>query len=63
MKDLEIEINKFKTFDYQKSINRIRNLRFADDTNMDEFVQIEEMLQSKELEYEYDKNFDIKIVN
>jgi len=56
------EINKFRTFRYDTGTNRIINMRFEEETDIDEFLDIQYILDKNNIEHKFDKNFDIKII-
>lgn len=55
-------MSHYSTFDYNATTKRIRNLRFGEDTNLEEFLDIQEQLDRNKVRYVFDKNFDIKII-
>lgn len=58
-----IEVLKgFETFVYDASLHRIVNQRFQEDTNIDEFLTIQNLLDNFRVRYKFDKNFDIQLV-
>ncbi len=61
--DVVDQIDKnFKTFRLDKQTNRIINLRFQEETNIDEFFDIRAILNQNNVRYRFDKNFDFQLV-
>lgn len=56
------KLNSFKTFKYDQESKRIINLKFKEDSNIDEFLNIQYILDSNKVRYKFDNNFDIQIV-
>jgi hypothetical protein len=56
------EINSFETFKFDNNTNRIINMRFQEETNIDEFLSIQHLLDTNKVMYKFDKNFDIQVV-
>lgn len=57
------EINNFQTFKFDNNTNRIINMRFQEDTNIDEFLSIQHILDMNKVVYRFDKNFDIQVIS
>ena len=57
------EINSFQTFKFDNNTNRIVNMRFQEETNIDEFLSIQYILDSHNVVYRFDKNFDIQVIS
>lgn len=57
------EINNFETFKFDNNTNRIVNMRFQEETDIDEFLSIQHLLDTNKVLYKFDKNFDIQVVN
>jgi len=57
------EINNFQTFRFDNNTNRIVNMRFQEETDVDEFLSIQYILDSHNILYRFDKNFDIEVIN
>jgi hypothetical protein len=57
------EINNFETFKYDNKTKRIVNQKFKEDTNIDEFLTIQHLLDNCRVRYRFDKNFDIQILS
>ena len=55
-------INSFSTFQFDKENNRIINLKSKEDTNIDEFLDIEFLLDNNFIKRRYETNFEIQIV-
>jgi len=56
------EINKFRTFKFDKKLNRVINLKNSDCTNIDEFMEIQNLLDNNRIIYSFEKNFEIQII-
>lgn len=56
------QLNEFKTFRYHGRLNSIVNLNFEENTNTEEFFDIRTLLNVNRVKYNFDKNFDIKIL-
>jgi hypothetical protein len=56
------EINKFSTFKFDKQTNRVVNLKSNDDTNIDEFLNIQFLLDTNRVKHNFEQNFEIQIV-
>lgn len=52
----------FKTFKYDENTRRVINLKFKEDTNIDEFLTIQHLLDNCRVKYKFDKNFDIQVL-
>ena len=61
-KNLINELNAFKTFRFDKDLKRIINMRFQDDTSIEEFLSIQNVLDNFKMRYRFDKNFDIQVL-
>lgn len=55
-------INDHKTFMFDKATNRVVNKRFQEETNIEEFLHIQHILDNNRITYRFDKNFDIQII-
>lgn len=53
---------RFKTFKIDTQTNRIVNMKFQEETNIDEFLDIQSILNNNNVRYKFDKNFDIQLV-
>jgi len=53
----------FDTFKYDQNTKRIVNMKFQDDTNVDEFLNIQNLLDNYRVRYRFDKNFDIQVLS
>lgn len=56
------EINNFLTFRFDLTTNRIVNMRFQEETDIDEFLSIQHILDANKVLYRFDKNFDIQVI-
>lgn len=57
------QLNSFKTFKYDENVNRIINMKFQQDTDVDEFLDIQYILDKNKVNYRFDKNFDIQVLS
>ncbi len=57
------EINNFTTFKFDENTNRDVNMRFQEETNIDEFLNIQNILDKDKVLYKFDKNFDIQVIS
>lgn len=57
------EINNFATFKFDNNTRRIVNMRFQEETNIDEFLSIQHLLDTNKVVYRFDKNFDIQLIS
>lgn len=55
-------ISKFKTFKFDRNTKRIVNTKFQKETNIDEFLDIQFILRKNNMQFRFDKNFDIQIL-
>jgi hypothetical protein len=55
-------INNHKTFKFDRESKRVVNTRFQEDTDIEEFLNIQHILDNNRIKYRFDKNFDIKIL-
>lgn len=57
------EIEKdYTTFKYNSQCNFIENLKFKDDTNIDELIGIRYLLDTNNINYKIYPTFDIRIL-
>jgi hypothetical protein len=56
------EINQFQTFKFDKQNNRVINLKSKEDTNIDEYLEIEFLLDNNYIRRTYKQNFEIQII-
>ena len=61
--DIIDKINSFQTFRFDSKTNRIVNMRFQEETDIDEFLSIQHILDSYHIPYRFDKNFDIEVIS
>lgn len=54
-------LNQFETFKYDQNTKRVINMKFQEDTNIDEFLSIQNILDNSKVRYRFDKNFDIQV--
>lgn len=53
----------FETFKYDQNTKRVINMKFKEDTNIDEFLTIQHLLDNSRVKYRFDKNFDIQVLS
>ena len=56
------EINKFSTYSFDENSKRIVNLKSNEDTDIDEFLGIQYLLDTNKVKYRFQSNFEIKII-
>lgn len=56
-------LNGFETFKYDQNTKRVVNQKFKEDTNIDEFLTIQHLLDNFRVRYRFDKNFDIQVLS
>ena len=56
------EINKFRTYKFDEKRNRVVNLKNSDCTNIDEFMEIQNLLDNNRIVHSFEKNFEIQII-
>jgi len=56
------EINRYSCFKFDEEKNRIVNLQSNDNTNIDEFLGIQFMLDRNKILHKFEKNFEIQII-
>jgi len=56
------EINRYSCFKFDLNKNRIINLQSNENTNIDEFLGIQFMLDSNRVLHTFERNFEIQIV-
>ena len=57
------KINKFGTFKFDKQKNKVVNLKSGEDTDIDEFLDIQNLLDNNRVVHKFEKNFEIQIIN
>ncbi len=57
------EINKFSTFQFDEKNNRVINLKSNEDTNIDEYLEIEFLLDNNRIHRKFEKNFELQIIS
>ena len=55
------ELNKYSSFIYNKDTNRITNLKSNTDANVDDFFEIQFLLDKNRIKYKFEQNFTIQI--
>jgi hypothetical protein len=56
------EINRYSCFQFDKNKNRVINLKSKENTNIDEFLGIQFMLDNNRVLHKFENNFEIQIV-
>lgn len=56
-------INDFVTFKFDYAKNRIVNLKVNRDIEIDEFLDIQYILDRNKIRYRFEKNFEIQILH
>ena len=56
------EINKYSSFRFDENCNRVINLKSKEDTNVDEFLNIQHMLDNNNILHKFENNFEIQIL-
>mgnify|MGYP005989095675 FL=1 len=56
------EINRYSCFQFDKNKNRVINLKSKENTNIDEFLGIQFMLDKNRVLHKFENNFEIQIV-
>jgi len=56
------EINRYSCFRFDVAKNRIINLKSNENTNIDEFLGIQFMLDKNRVLHKFEKNFEIQII-
>lgn len=56
------EINRYSCFQFDKIHNRIINLKSKENTNIDEFLGIQFMLDTNRVLHKFEQNFEIQII-
>jgi len=57
------EINKFVTFKFDHTKNRIINTKANRELEVDEFLDIQYILDCNNIRYKFEKEFEIQIFN
>ena len=56
------EINRYSCFQFDQNKNRIINLKTKEQTNIDEFLGIQFMLDNNRVLHTFENNFEIQII-
>jgi len=56
------EINRYSCFKFDHTKNKIVNLKSKENTNIDEFLGIQFMLDDNRILHKFENNFEIQIV-
>lgn len=57
------KINMFSSYKFDEQKNKVVNLKNSQDTNIDEFLDIQYILDCNRVRYFFEKNFEIKIIS
>lgn len=57
------EINRFSTFMFDIQKNKIINLKSQEETNIDEFLSIQNILDNNRIKHKFETNFQIMIID
>lgn len=57
------EINKSVTFKFDPKKNRVVNIKINRDIEVDEFLDIQYILDCNKIRYSFEKDFEIQILN
>ena len=55
-------VDRFTTFKYDKYNQKVINLKNGKETDVDEFLEIQNLLDNNRVNYEFEKNFHIQII-
>ena len=56
------EINRFTSFKFDIQNNRVVNLNSNNETNIDEFLGIQYILDTNRVQHKFEQNFEIQII-
>lgn len=56
------KINDFSSYKFDKQANKVVNLKDSEETNIDEFLDIQHLLDCNKVRYYFEKNFEIQII-
>jgi len=56
------KINAFSTYKFDEKTNKIVNLKGYEDTDIDEFLDIQFLLDTNQVMYYFKKHFEIQII-
>jgi len=56
------KINKFNTYKFDEQSYSIVNLKSSEDTNIDEFLDIQFLLDCNRVMYYFKENFEIQVI-
>ena len=56
------EINRYSCFRFDSVKNRVINLKSKENTNIDEFLGIQFMLDKNKVLHRFERNFEIQII-
>ncbi|MBE0495829.1 MAG: hypothetical protein IBX45_05425 [Campylobacterales bacterium] len=55
-------MDQFSTYRYDKTQQKIVNLKQAQETNIDEFLAIQHVLDNHRVPYRFERNFQIQLL-
>lgn len=56
------KINGFKTYKYDSQNQKVVNLKNSEETDIEEFLIIQNLLDNNKVSYQFEKNFQIQII-
>ncbi|WP_024953908.1 hypothetical protein [Sulfurospirillum arcachonense] len=56
------KINNFSNYKFDEQRSKVVNLKNSDETNIDEFLDIQYLLDCNRVRYYFEKNFEIQII-
>lgn len=60
--DLVNQINGFSSYRYDSKSQRVVNLKLAEASDIDEFLEVQYILDSHRISYRFEKNFQILVL-
>jgi len=60
--NIKDEINRFHSFQFDDTLNSIINLKKGFETDIDEFLAIQHILDNNHIAHKFEKNFNITIL-
>lgn len=61
--DLINQINGFSSYRYDPKSERVININLAKSLNIEEFLEVQHILDSNLINYVFEKNFQIHVIN
>ncbi|MCK5294063.1 MAG: hypothetical protein KAJ49_05375 [Arcobacteraceae bacterium] len=56
------ELNRYSSYKFDTKENRIRNLKSNENTDIEQFLSIQHLLDLNKINHKFEKNFEIQIV-